>query len=65
MITIATIYKGKPIKLNFIRQNGDITIRAFHVRSEDGEFQFSIRHDANLFFSEMEKTIELIKNQLI
>ena len=54
-------------------------LRAFHVRSQHGEYQFLIEYNGkffevkevkssdtkNLFYTEIQKAIELIKDELI
>ncbi|MBK6833172.1 MAG: hypothetical protein IPG89_02395 [Bacteroidetes bacterium] len=76
---LETTYKGRPIKLIFIRKNGNNAFRNFHVRSEDDEHKFAIKYNGsvfviediksndttNWFYLEMEKAIELIKDELI
>lgn len=72
-------YKGKPLELCFVRQNGTITQRSFNVHSKDGKHKFSIKFQGvdfevyniksndttNRYFKEMADAINSFKAQLI
>ena len=77
--TIKTTFRLAPITLHFTRQNGNLAFSAFDIRSEDDKHIFSIKHEGNkfvvynikssdttnVFFYEMEKTIENIKLEIL